>query len=145
MFLCVLSACCNVHLFQVKALNDVCLEAKENNNVDFEVTILLDYCRGSRGGNNSSRTMLTPLLETFGDNVHVHLYHTPNLRGMVKSILPEKYDELIGINHMKIYLFDDTFIMSGYVSRSHCLPLLIFQCFITIYPNMIRSIGVFFQ
>lgn len=75
---------------------------------------LFDYMRGSRGEKNS-RTMLLPLLRDFGQKVSVALYHTPDLRGIVKRVLPERYNETVGVNHMKVYLFDDTLIMSGYV------------------------------
>ena len=75
--------------------------------------VLLDYARGSRGGRCSSRTMLLPLLSHFSHNVRVSLYHTPNLRGWLRALLPERYNEVIGLQHMKIYLFDDNVLMSG--------------------------------
>lgn len=78
-----------------------------------EVNILLDYMRGSRGQMNS-KEMLRPLLEgTFGSCCHVYLYHTPRLRGFLKALIPDRFNELIGLQHMKLYLFDDTLIISG--------------------------------
>lgn len=68
--------------------------------------------RGSRGRNNS-RTMLLPLLQDFGPSVTVALYHTPALRGVVKKLLPDRYNETIGVNHIKAYIFDDTVVISG--------------------------------
>lgn len=59
--------------------------------------------------------MLLPLMRDFGQKVSVALYHTPDLRGIVKRVLPERYNETVGVQHMKVYLFDDTIIMSGYV------------------------------
>ncbi|KAM4664675.1 CDP-diacylglycerol--glycerol-3-phosphate 3-phosphatidyltransferase, mitochondrial [Discoglossus pictus] len=79
---------------------------------DLQVSILLDYTRGSRGRKNS-RTMLLPLLCRFPDNVRVSLFHTPNLRGLLRLIAPERFNETIGLQHMKVYLFDDNVIMSG--------------------------------
>ena len=80
-----------------------------------DIQVLLDYTRGSRGGGMSSRTMLLPLLRDFEPRVTVSLYHTPDLRGIWKRSLPERYNETVGLQHMKVYLFDDTLIMSGYV------------------------------
>ncbi|KAJ8318716.1 hypothetical protein KUTeg_003807, partial [Tegillarca granosa] len=74
---------------------------------------MLDFTRGSRGKDKSSRTLLLPLLKEFSGIVKVHLYHTPDLRGFLQKILPEKYNETIGLNHIKMYLFDDSFIISG--------------------------------
>lgn len=74
---------------------------------------MLDYNRGSRGGDVSSRTMLTPLLERYEGMVQVSLYHTPDLSGYLKQYLPPKLDETVGVQHMKVYLFDDSLVMSG--------------------------------
>ncbi|KAE8576146.1 hypothetical protein XENTR_v10004067 [Xenopus tropicalis] len=79
---------------------------------ELQVSILLDYTRGSRGRKNS-RTMLLPLLHRFPDNVRVSLFHTPHLRGLLRLLVPERFNETIGLQHMKIYLFDDNIILSG--------------------------------
>ncbi|KAL4239796.1 CDP-diacylglycerol--glycerol-3-phosphate 3-phosphatidyltransferase [Mactra antiquata] len=97
----------------VQCIEEACERSVQNKNDNFEVHILLDYTRGSRGANQSSRTMLLPLLEKYGDRVHVYLYHTPDLRGLLKRFLPERFNEIVGLNHMKIYLADDDFIISG--------------------------------
>ncbi|XP_072044367.1 CDP-diacylglycerol--glycerol-3-phosphate 3-phosphatidyltransferase, mitochondrial-like [Amphiura filiformis] len=77
-----------------------------------KVHILLDCTRGSRGKHNS-RTMLLPLIKDFPDRASVSLYHTPDLRGRLKELIPERYNEIIGLSHIKAYIFDDTVIMSG--------------------------------
>nr|XP_025039395.1 CDP-diacylglycerol--glycerol-3-phosphate 3-phosphatidyltransferase, mitochondrial isoform X1 [Pelodiscus sinensis] len=79
---------------------------------DFRVSILLDFTRGSRGTTNS-RTMLLPLLRRFPEQVRVSLFHTPNLRGLLKLLMPERFNETIGLQHIKVYLFDDNVILSG--------------------------------
>ncbi|KAM9177542.1 CDP-diacylglycerol--glycerol-3-phosphate 3-phosphatidyltransferase, mitochondrial isoform 2-T2 [Mergus octosetaceus] len=86
------------------------LQAKES--PDLRVSILLDYTRGSRGRKNS-RTMLIPLLQRFPEQVRVSLFHTPNLRGLLKLLIPERFNETIGLQHIKVYLFDDNVILSG--------------------------------
>ncbi|KAK3752194.1 hypothetical protein QZH41_019338, partial [Actinostola sp. cb2023] len=77
-----------------------------------EVDILLECTRGSRGKVNS-RTMLLPLLQEFSNCVSVSLYLTPELRGIKKMILPERFNETVALTHLKVYLTDDTVIMSG--------------------------------
>ncbi|XP_053562201.1 CDP-diacylglycerol--glycerol-3-phosphate 3-phosphatidyltransferase, mitochondrial isoform X2 [Bombina bombina] len=77
-----------------------------------KVSILLDFTRGSRGRKNS-RTMLLPLLCKFPDQVEVSLFHTPNLRGLLRLLTPERFNETIGLQHMKVYLFDDNVLLSG--------------------------------
>lgn len=90
-------------------------KAVVRSNGDLEVNILLDYMRGSRGKPNS-RMILEPLLEDdCAKSCKIHLYHTPRLRGVLKSIMPNRFNELIGLQHMKIYIFDDSLIISGYV------------------------------
>ncbi|XP_060079688.1 CDP-diacylglycerol--glycerol-3-phosphate 3-phosphatidyltransferase, mitochondrial-like [Ylistrum balloti] len=97
----------------VDNIREACLQARRNKDENFEVHVLLDFVRGSRGHDNSSRTMLTPLLKEFKGMLHVHLFHSPNLRGLVRSLLPQRFDEIVGLHHMKMYLFDDSFIISG--------------------------------
>lgn len=92
-----------------------------------QVRILLDYTRGSRGESNS-RTMLTPMLREFsrpspasgsdsgeppGNQVQVALYHSPKLRGLLRWLLPQRWNETLGLTHLKVYLFDDTLVLSG--------------------------------
>ncbi|XP_060523302.1 CDP-diacylglycerol--glycerol-3-phosphate 3-phosphatidyltransferase, mitochondrial [Cylas formicarius] len=76
------------------------------------VDILLDFTRGSRFEPNS-RTMLLPLLNKNDVTCNISLYHTPALRGALKKYLPNRYNELLGLQHMKLYIFDDTLVISG--------------------------------
>lgn len=46
------------------------------------------------------------------------MYHTPDLSGLLKQVMPPRFNEGIGLMHMKIYAFDDTLIMSG-ANMSH--------------------------
>lgn len=79
----------------------------------FKVRILLDATRGSRGAVNNSCTMLLPLVQSFKQHCKIHFYHTPALRGLLKKILPERWNEIVGLQHMKIYIFDDSLMISG--------------------------------
>ncbi|XP_022916685.1 CDP-diacylglycerol--glycerol-3-phosphate 3-phosphatidyltransferase, mitochondrial [Onthophagus taurus] len=81
-------------------------------NGQLDINVLLDYTRGSRFKNNS-RTMLLPLLNKNDRNCQISLYHTPILRGLRKKLAPNRWNELFGLQHMKLYIFDDTLIISG--------------------------------
>lgn len=81
------------------------------NSSDLNVQILLDYTRGSRGDTNS-KSMVKSLL-TDCKNFYLSLYHTPALRGLTKRLAPPRWNELLGLQHMKLYLFDDKVMISG--------------------------------
>lgn len=59
--------------------------------------------------------MVQDLVTQFGSRFTLGLYHTPNLRGILKTVGPERFNEVMGLQHMKIYLFDDDIFLSGYV------------------------------
>jgi len=80
---------------------------------DLTVRVLLDYSRGSRGKKSSSRTILLPLVTDFPDHVKVSLFHSPDLRGLTKLVLPERVNEVVGLQHMKLYIFDNSLVISG--------------------------------
>ncbi|XP_050428108.1 CDP-diacylglycerol--glycerol-3-phosphate 3-phosphatidyltransferase, mitochondrial [Adelges cooleyi] len=115
---------------------------------ELNVRILLDANRGSRGKTNSSRTMLIPVLKS-SYNCCVYLYHTPKLRGILRWLLPDRYNELVGIQHMKLYIFDDSVLISGanlshdyftnrqdrYIFIEDCKPLVDF------YTGLIELLG----
>ncbi|XP_029454996.1 CDP-diacylglycerol--glycerol-3-phosphate 3-phosphatidyltransferase, mitochondrial [Rhinatrema bivittatum] len=90
------------------------LESSQLSNLpsSLRVSILLDFTRGSRGKKNS-RTMLLPLLQKFPDQLQVSLFHTPNLRGILRHLTPERFNETIGLQHIKAYVFDDNVLLSG--------------------------------
>ncbi|KAF7989769.1 hypothetical protein HCN44_008443 [Aphidius gifuensis] len=122
-------------------------------NGNIEINILLDYMRGSRGKINS-RMMLKPLLEDDNDgpdNCKIYLYHTPKLRGVLKSVMPNRFNELIGLQHMKIYIFDDSLIISGanlsndYFTNRQDRYLLIEDCkdLCDFYSKLIKRVAEF--
>lgn len=57
--------------------------------------------------------MLLPLLRRFPDRVRVSLFHTPHLRGLLRLLLPERFNETIGLQHIKAYVFDGSLVLSG--------------------------------
>ena len=93
------------HFLQVDTLQNSLQEGKK-------VTLLLDHLRGSRGLPNS-KTMLSKLITQSGENFQLYLYHTPNLRGLVKRFFPERFNEGFGLQHTKLFIFDDNVMLTG--------------------------------
>ncbi|XP_055385153.1 CDP-diacylglycerol--glycerol-3-phosphate 3-phosphatidyltransferase, mitochondrial [Condylostylus longicornis] len=81
-------------------------------NQNLKVNVLLDFTRGTRGEQNS-KSMLLPLIQQFDRNFCLSMYHTPVLRGITKKLAPPRWNELLGLQHMKIYLFDNSVLISG--------------------------------
>uniref|UniRef100_A0A8C8G709 CDP-diacylglycerol--glycerol-3-phosphate 3-phosphatidyltransferase n=1 Tax=Oncorhynchus tshawytscha TaxID=74940 RepID=A0A8C8G709_ONCTS len=96
----------------VDCMQEALQRSQEVDNSDLHVSILLDFTRGSRGQTNS-RTMLLPLLQQYSSRMRVSLYHTPDLRGLLRLLVPQRFNETIGVQHIKAYLFDDDLIISG--------------------------------
>ncbi|XP_037611648.1 CDP-diacylglycerol--glycerol-3-phosphate 3-phosphatidyltransferase, mitochondrial [Sebastes umbrosus] len=97
----------------VDCMEEALQRSQDNSDApDLKVSILLDFTRGSRGQINS-RTMLLPLLQRFDSQMRVSLYHTPDLRGLLRLLVPQRFNETIGVQHIKVYLFDDSIIISG--------------------------------
>jgi CDP-diacylglycerol--glycerol-3-phosphate 3-phosphatidyltransferase len=79
-----------------------------------KVEILIDALRGTRSkGGHSSVSLLQPLVKEFGSRASISLYHTPTLGVAAKAVLPDRFREAFGLQHMKVYLFDDDLILSG--------------------------------
>lgn len=87
------------------------IQQNVSQNEKLRINILLDYTRGTRGKKNS-KAMLMPLIKQTR-NCNLSLYHTPLLRGITKRLAPARWNELLGLQHMKIYLFDNTIVISG--------------------------------
>lgn len=84
-------------------------------NKDLKVSISTDYLRGTREAPNpSSASLLASLIRDYGsERVEICMYHTPNLTGIRKAVLPKRINEGWGLQHMKLYGVDDEIIMSG--------------------------------
>jgi len=84
------------------------------NQKTLQVKVLLDWCRGTRLSNGeSSATLLADLVNEDTEKCRVAMYHTPYLRGWLKRLLPSKLNELVGLQHGKVFVFDNTIIISG--------------------------------
>lgn len=119
-----------------------------NTNSNLKVKILLDYTRGTRGEINS-KSLLLPLIKD-SKNFSLSLYHTPALRGLRKKFAPPKWNELIGLQHMKLYLFDDTVIISGanlsndyFTNRQDRYIMIKDKTLCDFYSNLIHKVSEF--
>ncbi|VDO34631.1 unnamed protein product [Onchocerca flexuosa] len=79
-------------------------------NSNLKMNILLDCLRCTRGGVENSSVLL---LKRLVPRASVYLFHTPSLRGLKKMVLPERVNEVIGLQHMKLLLFDNHIIFTG--------------------------------
>lgn len=84
-------------------------------NPDLQVYILTDALRGTREApkHHSLAALLLQLVTQFGSRVDVRMYHTPHLSGVKKSWAPKRLNEGFGLQHMKLYGFDDEIMLSG--------------------------------
>jgi CDP-diacylglycerol---glycerol-3-phosphate 3-phosphatidyltransferase len=84
-------------------------------NSNLKVSFLTDALRGTRDAPDPScASLLASLITDFGpERVEVRMYHTPNLTGLRKAIIPKRVNEGWGLQHMKLYGIDDEIIMSG--------------------------------
>lgn len=84
-------------------------------NPDLKVSFLTDALRGTRETPQPScASLLAPLVADFGpDRVEIRMFHTPNLFGLRKKLIPRRINEGWGLQHMKLYGVDDELIMSG--------------------------------
>lgn len=89
------------------------LEQRHASTPDLQSLILLDANRGTRGGKKSSASMLTALRRDFPLQSEVNFFHTPLLHGLKKRWLPTRANEVVGVQHMKFFIFDDDVICSG--------------------------------
>ncbi|MCJ1360373.1 MAG: CDP-diacylglycerol--glycerol-3-phosphate 3-phosphatidyltransferase [Icmadophila ericetorum] len=91
-----------------------CLRETLLANEELQVSILTDYLRGTRESPNPScASLLASLVAEFPDRVDVRMYHTSNLVGFKELVIPKRINEGWGLQHMKLYGFDDEVILSG--------------------------------
>jgi CDP-diacylglycerol--glycerol-3-phosphate 3-phosphatidyltransferase len=84
-------------------------------NSELKVSILTDALRGTRESpQQSCASLLVPLISEFGEQrVEIRMFHTPNLTGIRKAVVPKRINEGWGLQHMKLYGVDDELILSG--------------------------------
>ena len=82
-----------------------------------QLTILMDEMRATRESpqSASSASLLSHLASMFPDQVDLRLYATPVLRpnSIASRIIGKRFNEGFGLQHMKVYGFDDDVIITG--------------------------------
>lgn len=81
--------------------------------------LLLDLNRSTRPGPSSTAKILLPLLREFPSRVHISMFRSPSLRGLLAKLVPPRFNEGWGTWHAKIYGVDDDVMISGWVSATY--------------------------
>ncbi|WFD33171.1 CDP-diacylglycerol--glycerol-3-phosphate 1-phosphatidyltransferase [Malassezia sp. CBS 17886] len=86
-------------------------------NPGLQLTLVMDAMRATRESPKgmSSASLLASLERLFPDQVDIRLYATPLLRpdSPKARLVGKRFNEGFGLQHMKVYGFDDDVIMSG--------------------------------
>ena len=91
-----------------------CIRHALNEAPDLQVSIVTDALRGTREKPDPScASLLSHLAAEYPQQVEIRMYHTPNLTGFLKSVVPKRINEGWGLQHMKLYGIDDEIILSG--------------------------------
>lgn len=102
-------------LYLGKTENDLinCISDSLKKNKDLKVYFMVDGLRGTRETpNKCSASLLAELEKEFGERVEIRLYRTPEFVGW-KTLIPKRFNEGLGLQHMKIYGVDEEVILSG--------------------------------
>lgn len=83
------------------------------NKPSLHVFFQLDLNRSTRPGPASTVKLLLPLLEEFPTRIHISMFRSPSLRGIMAKIVPPRFNEGWGTWHAKIYGSDNEIIISG--------------------------------
>ncbi|KAG8747557.1 CDP-diacylglycerol--glycerol-3-phosphate 3-phosphatidyltransferase [Ceratobasidium sp. 414] len=84
-------------------------------NGELELVIQVDALRSTRPSKTQTSPvhLLLPLIEAYPDRVKVHLFRSPKLNGLLRHVVPRRFDEGWGTWHAKVYLVDDQVLLSG--------------------------------
>ncbi|MCJ1275618.1 CDP-diacylglycerol--glycerol-3-phosphate 3-phosphatidyltransferase [Puttea exsequens] len=97
-----------------KELISTIRDALAHNGPEFQVSVLTDALRGTREvPDPSCASLLASLAAEYPNRVEIRMYHTPNLTGLRKALIPKRINEGWGLQHIKLYGFDNEVILSG--------------------------------
>lgn len=95
----------------VQAISD---RLEKPDSSDFRTLILMDKMRGCRGGSCSAASMLAPMVSSYSPNLQVFMYTAPCMRSSIWNwMIPERLNEIFGLLHMKILVFDNDVLITG--------------------------------
>eukprot|EP00056_Hartaetosiga_gracilis_P018185 m.9949 g.9949 ORF g.9949 m.9949 type:complete len:426 (-) comp6469_c0_seq2:92-1369(-) len=75
-----------------------------------QVDVLLDANRGTRGSPDSVAMLLDAVQHS---NCRGWFYQTPDMTPLLKKTLKPPFNETVGLQHTKIFVFDDTLLLTG--------------------------------
>lgn len=91
-----------------------CLSDAMKKNTNLKLYFIVDGLRGTRESPNPcSASLLASLVQKYGNRVDVRCYRAPQYFRWYNKLLPSRINEGVGLQHMKIYGFDDEVILSG--------------------------------
>ncbi|KAF8607588.1 hypothetical protein BDV93DRAFT_435284 [Ceratobasidium sp. AG-I] len=84
-------------------------------NGQLRLTIHVDALRSTRLSktHNSPAHALLPVLEAYPERVHINMFRSPKLHGIIRHLVPRRFDEGWGTWHAKVYLVDNEVLLSG--------------------------------
>eukprot|EP01138_Halocafeteria_seosinensis_P012751 gb/GECG01013027.1/.p1 GENE.gb/GECG01013027.1/~~gb/GECG01013027.1/.p1 ORF type:complete len:536 (+),score=58.74 gb/GECG01013027.1/:1-1608(+) len=85
-------------------------------NSELRLRMLFDYGRGKRtahGSDKSSFSLCRELQREFGQRVQASFFSVPWQHNFPWKYLRSKFQETVGVQHMKFYAFDDVAMISG--------------------------------
>jgi len=85
---------------------------------ELSIRILMDASRATRPTRSTINGKMTSTAGMLRDTLvspraNVALFHSPLLRGIMKRTLPPRLREILGVQHMKAFVFDDDVIITG--------------------------------
>jgi CDP-diacylglycerol--glycerol-3-phosphate 3-phosphatidyltransferase len=89
------------------------LNTAMSSNSSLKLHMNLDLNRTTRPGPHSPVNLLTPLVQRYPDRVHISLYRSPALHGLLSKVVPPRFNEGWGTWHAKIYGTDNEVLLSG--------------------------------
>lgn len=94
------------------------LAANDPSRQNLSIRILMDASRATRPIRNELNGEMTSTasklsLSLGSSRAYAALFHSPLLRGLMKRTLPPRLREILGVQHMKAFVFDDDVIITG--------------------------------
>lgn len=90
------------------------IEQALHRNSSLKVDILMDSLRSTREAPSPcTASMLAALSSKFPNQVGIALYKTPKLPAILQKLIPKRVVEGAGLQHMKLYGFDNEIVLSG--------------------------------
>eukprot|EP00842_Homolaphlyctis_polyrhiza_P005558 jgi/Hompol1/6002/HPOL_004784-RA len=103
-----------IHIIDAPAAFKQTLLAALSANPSLSLHVLVDHFRGTRkdGAGQSTSTVIQSLKTLFPNQVRLSLYRSPSTHARWLSFVPQRFNEVFGLQHIKAYIFDDSLVLS---------------------------------